>query len=676
MEKTKKITFIVFPLVFIAMVAGFGFVINERVNKDTLSKELQENLSLILENSKVLPGKISTSIGLNISVKLDGVKVIDGATGQTYINLKKFEISTPWSSLFWAGVPVRFRLEDLEINYNDKFKSVISAEKLQERAAYRNILGFSTFHKDSKFDFDLKTLKFNGMKQSLNIDEMKIKNFKWDSYTAYEVSGKITKKIIGKKFSANLRTVGELNLKETVSYGKLNTKSVLTIDDFSIEDKDLELEELNGSLVLTTDEMQLLKGKVSFLGDNYFNSEISFKDRGEVDLKGLDASLSLETLIKMGLLDSLPEAVKKSSIALKGDLTFKEKKIEAVDLKFNTISQVELNLGGINFFSNFNGYWDVDRAGIEMKGRFSEGQLQTKISFSKADSIGRLSQFKPRLIDIKLFNVDLRSMALKKKTFFPTLKTLLKNKDWNRSIENINLEVEKCSFGSDLLNAKASFQKNMESYESNDFKMTFGKEGKLDGQFKVNEQRISGSLGFERFNIKGITSFLPNAESGLDGIYQGAIVGSYNFPPVKTRSISVNMEVFDADLSKFKVVDRISEFVSKIAPESMKVTKKGKINYIKLRSNIGDSTVLIDELVLREEKKEYELSANGRVNILKEKDVFAYQGSEIFVEVNNMSGDLWDKSKLPAIIPIRIRANDEEWLPDLLYTINALRLKK
>ena len=80
MEKTKKITFIVFPLLFIVMVVAFGFLINERVNKDTLSKELQENLSLILENSKVLPGKMSTSIGLNISVKLDGLKVLDATT--------------------------------------------------------------------------------------------------------------------------------------------------------------------------------------------------------------------------------------------------------------------------------------------------------------------------------------------------------------------------------------------------------------------------------------------------------------------------------------------------------------------------------------------------------------------------------------------------------------------
>lgn len=676
MEKTKKITFIVFPLLFIAMVIAFGFLINGRVNKDTLSKELQENLSLILENSKVLPGKMSTSIGLNISVKLDGLKVLDATTGQTYINLKKFEISTPWSSLFWAGVPVRFRIEGLEINYNDKFKSVISAEKLQERAAYRNILGFSTFHKDSKFDFDLKTLVFNGMKQSLNIDEMKIKNFKWDTYTAYEVSGQISKKIIGKTFSAGLRTVGELNLKETVSYGKLNTKSVLTITNLSIDNKNLDIEDLNGSLLLTTDEMQLLKGKVSFVGDNYFNSEITFKERGQVDLKSLDANVNLGTLIKMGLIEELPEQIKKSSLALKGDITFKDKKVEAVDLKFNTVSPIEINIGEMNFFSNFNGYWDVDRAGIEMKGRFSEGQLLTKIEFSKADSIGRLSQFKPRLIDVKLFNVDLRSMALRKKTFLPALKAILKDKSWSKTIENINLEVEKCSFGSELLNAKASFQKNLENYVSEDFTMTFGKEGKLDGQFKVSEQRISGSLGFEKFNIVGISSFLPNAESGLSGIYQGAIIGSYNFPPVKTRSIAVNMEVFDADLSKFKVVDRIAEFVSKIAPESMKTTKKSRINYIKLRSNIGDNTVLIDELILKEEKNDYQLSANGRISILKEKDVFLYQGSEVFVEVNNLSGDLWDKEKLPAIIPIRIRANDEEWLPDLMYTINALRLKK
>jgi hypothetical protein len=676
MEKTKKITFIVFPLLFIVMVVAFGFLINERVNKDTLSKELQENLSLILENSKVLPGKMSTSIGLNISVKLDGLKVLDATTGQTYINLKKFEISTPWSSLFWSGVPVRFRIEGLEINYNDKFKSVISAEKLQERAAYRNILGFSTFHKDSKFDFDLKTIVFNGMKQSLNIDEMKIKNFKWDTYTAYEVSGQISKKIIGKTFSAGLRTVGELNLKETASYGKLNTKSVLTITNLSIDEKNLDIEDLNGSLLLTTDEMQLLKGKVSFMGDNYFNSEITFKERGQVDLKSLDANLNLETLIKMGLIEELPEQIKKSSLALKGDITFKDKRVEAVDLKFNTVSPIEINIGEMNFFSNFNGYWDVDRAGIEMKGRFSEGQLLTKIEFSKADSIGRLSQFKPRLIDVKLFNVDLRSMALKKKTFFPALKELLKDKSWSKTIENINLEVEKCSFGSELLNAKASFQKNLENYVSEDFQMTFGKEGKLDGQFKVSEKRISGSLGFEKFNIMAVSSFLPNAESGLSGIYQGAIVGSYNFPPVKTRSIAVNMEVFDADLSKFKVVDRIAEFVSKIAPESMKATRKSRINYIKLRSNIGDSTVLIDELILREEKNDYQLSANGRISILKEKDVFPYQGSEVFVEVNNLSGDLWDKTKLPAIIPIRIRANDEEWLPDLMYTIDALRLKK
>ena len=363
-------------------------------------------------------------------------------------------------------------------------------------------------------------------------------------------------------------------------------------------------------------------------------------------------------------------------MALKGDITFKDKRVEAVYLKFNTVSPIEINIGEMNFFSNFNGYWDVDRAGIEMKGRFSEGQLLTKIEFSKADSIGRLSQFKPRLIDVKLFNVDLRSMALKKKTFFPALKELLKDKSWSKTIENINLEVEKCSFGSELLNAKASFQKNLENYVSEDFQMTFGKEGKLDGQFKVSEKRISGSLGFEKFNIMAVSSFLPNAESGLSGIYQGAIVGSYNFPPVKTRSIAVNMEVFDADLSKFKVVDRIAEFVSKIAPESMKATRKSRINYIKLRSNIGDSTVLIDELILREEKNDYQLSANGRISILKEKDVFPYQGSEVFVEVNNLSGDLWDKTKLPAIIPIRIRANDEEWLPDLMYTIDALRLKK
>ena len=61
----------------------------------------------------------------------------------------------------------------------------------------------------------------------------------------------------------------------------------------------------------------------------------------------------------------------------------------------------------------------------------------------------------------------------------------------------------------------------------------------------------------------------------------------------------------------------------------MKNTKKGKINYIKLRSNVGDSTILLDELVLREERNDYLISANGRINILREGGVFAYQGSEI-----------------------------------------------
>lgn len=676
MEKTKKVTFIVFPLIFLAMVAGFGFAINKRVNKDTLSKEIQENLSLILENSQVIPGAVTTSIGLNISVNIAGLKVLDAKTKQTYLDLKKLEISTPWSSLFWAGVPVRFKIDGLEINYNEKFKSVISSEKLQERATYRNILGFSTFHKESKFDFEINTLSFNGIKQSFRIDQLKVKNFRWDSYTAYEVNGKMSKKVLGRQFSANLRTVGEINLNETVRYGKLNTKSVLSISNFQIDEKSVGATNLNGSLELMTDEAQYLVGKVSFKGDDYFNSEIKFSDNGAVELRNLDANVSLGTLQHMGLVQKIPSGVSNSMLALKGNLNFGKKNIEALDLKFNTVSPIELNLGGINFFSNFNGYWDVDRAGIEMKGRFSEGQLQTNVKFSKVDSIGRLSQFKPRVIDVKLFNVDLRSMSLKKKTFFPSVKALLKNKDWNRSIEIINVEVDKCSFGSDILNAKATFNKVLENYVSEDFMMTFGKSGKLDGQFKVSQHRISGSLGFEKFNIKGLTSFLPNAESEIGGIYQGAIVGSYNFPPVKTRSISVNMEVFEADLSKFRVVDRISEFVSKIAPESMSTTKSGKINYVKLMSNIGDKTILIDELVLKEERNQYEISANGRVSILKEKDVFPYQGSEIFVDVKNLSGDLWDKKKLPSVIPMRIRANDQEWLPDLLYTINALRLKK
>lgn len=676
MEKTKKVTFIVFPVIFLVMVVVFGYFINKRVNKDTLNKEIQENLSLILENSQVIPGKVSTSIGLNISIKIDGLKVLDATTKQSYLNIKGLEISTPWSSLFWAGVPVRFFMDDVEINYNEKFKSVISADKLRERATYRNILGFSTFHKDSKFDFNLRKLKFNGIKQTLNIDELKIKNFKWNSYTAYEVTGDIDKEVLGKKFSAVLRAVGELNLNETVRYGKLNTKSVLSINKFMIEDQNLGLQDLNGKLNLYTDEQDYLIGKVSFLGDTYFNSEVVFKEEGLVQLKNLDANISLGTLQSMGLVEDIPQRMKESSLALKGNVNFKNKKVEALDLKFNTVSQVELNIGGIDFFSNFSGYWDVDRAGVEMKGRFAEGQLQTNVEFSKVESIDSLAQFKPRLIDVKLFNVDLRRMSLKKKTFFPSLKTILKNKEWGKSIQNINLKVEKCSFGSEVLNAKASFKTLGEHYASEDFMMTFGEEGKLDGQFKISNEKISGSLGFERFNIKAISSFLPNAETDLNGIYQGAIVGSYTFPPVKRRSIAVNLEVFNADLSKFRLVDRVSEFATKIAPESMKSTKKGKINYIKLRSNIGDSTVLLDELVLREERNEYQISANGRINILKEKGVFAYQGSEIFAKVNNLSGDLWNTQKLPSIIPIRIRANDEEWLPDLLYTINELRLKK
>jgi hypothetical protein len=84
----------------------------------------------------------------------------------------------------------------------------------------------------------------------------------------------------------------------------------------------------------------------------------------------------------------------------------------------------------------------------------------------------------------------------------------------------------------------------------------------------------------------------------------------------------------------------------------------------------------LDELVLREERNDYLISANGRINILREGGVFAYQGSEIFAKVNSLNGNLWNTKKLPSIIPIRIRANDEEWLPDLFYTINKLRLKK
>ena len=68
-------------------------------------------------------------------------------------------------------------MDDIEINYYEKFKSVISVDKSCERASYRNILGFSTFHKDSKFDFNLNKLRINGIKQNFNKDELKIKNF-------------------------------------------------------------------------------------------------------------------------------------------------------------------------------------------------------------------------------------------------------------------------------------------------------------------------------------------------------------------------------------------------------------------------------------------------------------------------------------------------------------------
>lgn len=56
----------------------------------------------------------------------------------------------------------------------------------------------------------------------------------------------------------------------------------------------------------------------------------------------------------------------------------------------------------------------------------------------------------------------------------------------------------------------------------------------------------------------------------------------------------------------------------------------------------------------------------------KRKD-FQYGGSKVFMKLKDLTGKMWKSDKLPDIIPVKVIANEEGWLPDLMYTINSLK---
>ncbi len=674
----KKYVLIFFVLTFLILTISLKHFFNT-ISHQQLSKEIHENISLLLEESNISFGEIKVSYGLKLKFEIPNIEIYSSTNRKNLISIKKIEIKSPIFAIFSPGFPVTYHLKGINIRAEKSFSSVMNMKRFQERMNYKKRFGLKTFHSRSKHNLILEDIKIYKNQNIFPFQYLRIRNFSWNRSIAYEIRHQIKRNKLLPGLFADYILIGEVNLGDSIKKKKLKTKSQIKIKQLEIAGIIEKKSPANGIIFLNLDENLKLDGHISIQDEMNLESTFFLKD-GVLDL--LDFALEMPVHNFKAVREILP--VKNQGghkIVIKGEIKGigTGETIPKFHFQFN--SPFLLETADFVFSTSLNGKVDRNKLDLNFNSHFSEGEIfgDIQVSFSSDRRKEELSfQLEEDLsLDLNFKKIDLKIMSLKKKSFNKIFRNAFRESEIDKKIKRVKINILDCHYETEVLTGGGVFVRKNKSFSTKKFELKYGKGGSLTTKLKWNKKYIKGDLLLEKFNFEGVSSLSNEGRFPLSGKYSGSIGGLYSNSNLFFHELKIDLEGVDGKMIKGESFEHIGSAMEKFSPGLKLPAKSNEFQKVHLKGQFINQKFLVKKIEYIDKNDELKILGSGEILVSNNKeDKYIGERSHFFMTLIDQKSNLWMKKStlnLPQEVPLKINRVNRKWVPDLLYTINKIK---
>lgn len=673
----KKNTIITALAATIGIVVFFFIFLSKTVSNEQLTKEIYENVSLLLEKSTVKHNKVDVSFGWNLKFNIPDFQVISTIDQKPLISIKSIEVKAPLLSLFFPGFPVRYDFRDMKIQVGEQFNQTISINKLQERMTYKNLFRIKTFKEGSKHQVFIENTNILNGGISFPIQSIYFNNFSWSRPVAYEIKHQIKESRLIPDLYVDYSLIGEVDLGKSIEKKSLRTKSQIKINSLKIG-KVIEINQaLNGTINLHVAGKDLFDGHFNTTGPVELDSRFFLK-KGVLDLHNLSMKIPVSNVSTISYL--LPNATEKNRIEITGDILGIGSEKVTPKFQFEFMNPISSTIEDFSFTSTLKGIVENNLMDASFHSKFGEGEFLGSLKapvFSKTTGLlFRLD--KDVELDVLMKNVDLKIMSLKRKSFYTLLKKFSMKNELSDKFKVVNLKIADCRFGEEKLSGGGTLKKTKSGMISKNFELLFG-EGGLKADFDLNKKYFELDMSLKKFNLDGLASISNHGRLPVSGIFSGSLRGVYSKSDQFSHEFEIDLKGENGEVDKGQSIDSVGSAMEQISPDLKLSKSTNAFKEVQLRGKFANNKLVASKIHYIDKKEEFKVTGKGDVTITDVKENnYIGENSLFFVSLTDLKKKLWTKESslnLPQKIPLKIKRTNGEWLPDLLYTINKIKEK-
>lgn len=525
----KPIIKVLISVVFLTaiVVLSARYFISQKISNQSLEDNIQTIISNHFAGTNVKFKGVEFRVGSELLLKAESISILENATSKQLLSANDISMRIPIMVAMGGKGTIKTTVDQLTYNYTGKLHLLdfISAQK-----AVRGAESVPNFFIKARHDFKIKNLNVD----QHDIGRVSFRNLNLKKTSAFEIKSKLGG---SNRFSAEIRVIGEISLKELLFTGEVITQSTVSIENLSLPTSSLENKKmsLKGNIE-TRGKLGSLEGKIKLASEDVMALASEF----EVLPKTILLKNITGTLDNAHIISFLPTfeigfegtaGIERSSFKVDPDITFKSYKPSKSDL-FITELKGELTANKLSFdvqSSGLNGSIKTSAVAAGNLGNIlSSGPIYedysveldlkaldlNQLSFAEFFASERLAL--KNLPKLKL-TMSFSDLALREQVFRGSFK-LNSNND-SVTIKNIILADEAGRISGDLdyqiTTKKLRFKTKLVKFEVDFIKAIMGNKdihlsGKFDGVFETRDETesylldIKGSDG----NIKGLAEFL------------------------------------------------------------------------------------------------------------------------------------------------------------------------
>jgi hypothetical protein len=662
-------------LTFILLGGGVLLVASNLVSTTDLKREIYENVSLLLEKSTIKHEKIKIEYGLNIKFTIPKIEIISTQTKKILTAVEYVEVKAPIWSLYLPGFPVSYHFKNIKVHTGEELNNVVSIKKLQERMTYKNLFGLATFHENSKHSIFFDGINILSKSGEFPIQYFKLRNFSWSKLVAYEMRHQIKDNYLLPDLYADYIMVGEVNFGESIEKRDLRTKAQLKITKLQVG-KMIDIQSLmNGTISLHIGGKNIFDGHIATEGEVELDSRF-FLNGKVLDLLGMKMKLPVSDLVVLSSI--LPKSKKTNKLLIEGDLKGIGSDALTPDVRFKFSESIQSSKNEFSFTTNLKGALKKEALDFTFSSLFAEGVINGRVRAPVYDRrTGLLFTLDKNIkLNLEIKNIDLKIMALKKKSFYSLSKDSFKKADLSKKFKEVEISIVDCKYDNRKLSGQGLFKREENALSTKGFILKYDG-GSLTTDLAISKDYTEGSLIFDQFNFEGLSALSKGGRLPITGTYSGQLSGVYSKSTQFSHELDIDLIGSNGTLTKGQSISSVGSAMAKFSPDL--TLSKGANSFSKfiLKGKYSNNKFMAKKIEYNDKNKELMVSGTAMILItdIKENNYIG-EGSNFLVKLIDQKNSLWTKKSamnLPKEVPLKIQRVNQEWVPDLLYTINKIK---